>query len=79
LRVQGLAATSGIDAIGLAQAHGDGGTKRNINGVVRPARPVIAFVAIRSRRCRRTGHRFRRTHRSALAKIEQAPAPPFAG
>jgi hypothetical protein len=31
--------------------------------------------AIRSRRSRRAGHRFRRTHRSALARIEQAPAP----
>jgi hypothetical protein len=32
-------------------------------------------VAMRSRRCRRAGHRFRRMHRSALAGIEQAPAP----
>ena len=36
-------------------------------------------VANRSRRCRRVAHRFRRTHRSALARIQPAPAPPMAG
>ena len=36
-------------------------------------------MANRSRRCGRSGHRFRRTHSSALARILQAPAPPLAG
>jgi len=36
------------------------------------ARRTLPFVANRSRRCRRAGHRFRRTHRSAVARFQQA-------
>ena len=40
---------------------------------------TIEIVANRSRWCGRPGHRFRRTHPSALARILQATAPPLAG
>jgi hypothetical protein len=39
----------------------------------------VETVANRSRRCQRAGHRFRRTHRSAVAGVQQAPAPALRG
>jgi hypothetical protein len=58
-----------------APRRGRGTQSDRLGGFVR----VIENVALRSRRFRRADHRFRRTHGSGLARIEQAPAPPLSG